>query len=146
MAITGTSVQGQTLTAGVTDLDGLANVAITYRWQQLINGTWSNIANATGVTYTLQAAQVGRQVRVRATYTDQLGGAESNRTSSATPSIVTANNHPGVVSVSGTPTQSQMLTATVSDVDGVPASVAYQWQQSATAPRGATSMARRRAR
>ena len=72
--IAGTPVQGQTLTAGVTDLDGLANVAITYRWQQLINGTWSNIANATGVTYTLQAAQVGRQVRVRATYTDQLGG------------------------------------------------------------------------
>ena len=72
--IAGTPVQGQTLTADVTDLDGLANVAITYRWQQLINGTWSNIANATGVTYTLQAAQVGRQVRVRATYTDQLGG------------------------------------------------------------------------
>ena len=46
--ITGTPVQGQTLTAGVTDLDGLANVAITYRWQQLINGTWSNIANCHG--------------------------------------------------------------------------------------------------
>ena len=53
VAITGTPVQGQTLKAGVTDLDGLANVAITYRWQQLINGTWSNIANATGVTYTI---------------------------------------------------------------------------------------------
>src|SRR4051795_4679833 len=30
------------------------------------------------------------------------------------------NNHPGTVSVSGTPTQNQILTATVSDADGVP--------------------------
>ena len=42
-----------------------------------------------------------------------------------------ANNHPGVLSISGTAAQNQTLTATVSDVDGVPASVVYQWQQSA---------------
>ena len=131
VAITGTPVSGQTLRAGVTDADGLANVSITYSWQQLIGNTWSNIANATAATYTLQAAQVGRQVRVIASYSDQLGGAENNRTSQATPSIVTANNHPGVVSISGTPAQNQTLTAAVSDVDGVPGSVAYQWQQSA---------------
>ncbi|WP_404437720.1 DUF4082 domain-containing protein [Bradyrhizobium daqingense] len=119
------------LKADVTDRDGLTNVSITYRWQQLINGTWSNIANATGATLTLQSAQVGRQVRVLVSYTDQLGGAETNRTSAATPLVVTANNHPGVVSVGGTPTQGQTLTATVSDADGVPAAVTYQWQQSA---------------
>ncbi|WP_246755929.1 DUF4082 domain-containing protein [Bradyrhizobium neotropicale] len=131
VAITGTPVQGQILKADVTDPDGLASVSITYRWQQLINATWSNIANATGATLALQPAQVGRQVRVLVSYTDQLGGVETNRTSAATPLVVAANNHPGAVSVSGTPTQNQTLTATVGDTDGVPATVAYQWQQSA---------------
>src|SRR6185436_20013351 len=131
--------------AGVTDLDGLANVAITYRWQQLINGTWSNIANATGVTYTLQAAQVGRQVRVRATYTDQLGGTESNRTSSATPSIVAINpagNDVGIVSLSGAPTQNQVLAANVTDVDGLPSATSGSRVRMA-ASRGAISLVRR---
>ena len=72
--ITGTPVQGQTLAASAVDADGLANVAVTYRWQQLTGNTWSNIANATGPTWTLQAAQVGRQVRLRVSYTDQGGG------------------------------------------------------------------------
>ena len=128
--ITGTPVQGKTLTAAVTDLDGLANVTITYSWQQLIGTTWTNIAGATGQSWTLQAAQVGRQVRVRATYTDQLGGVETNRASAPTPLVSSASNHPGVLGISGTPTQNQVLTAVVTDADGVPGSVSYQWQQS----------------
>src|SRR4051794_17309128 len=133
VAITGTPVQGQVLQATVIDPDGLNNVSISYRWQQLVSGAWSDIANATAATLTLQPAQVGRQVRVIASYSDQLGIVETNRTSQATPSVVSgANNHPGVLSISGTTAQNQTLTATVSDVDGVPASVVYQWQQSAS--------------
>ena len=121
------------LQATVIDPDGLNNVSISYRWQQLVSGTWSDIANATAATLTLQPAQIGRQVRVIASYSDQRGGVETNRTSQATPSVVSgANNHPGVLSISGTAAQNQTLTATVSDVDGVPASVVYQWQQSAS--------------
>ena len=82
-------------TASVVDADGLANVTIAYGWQQLIGSTWSNISGATGNTFTLQAAQVGRQVRVRVTYTDALGSTESNRASTPTAAITTANNHPG---------------------------------------------------
>jgi hypothetical protein len=44
--------------------------------------------------------------------------------------ISSASNHPGVLSISGTPTQNQLLTALVTDADGVPGSVSYQWQQS----------------
>ncbi|OOO33340.1 UNVERIFIED_ORG: hypothetical protein BTE55_09980, partial [Rhizobium sophorae] len=128
--ITGTPVQGQALTAAVTDLDGLANVSITYRWQQLIGTTWTDIAGATGPNWTLQAAQVGRQVRVRTTYTDQLGGVETNRASAPTATIAGANNRPGALGISGTATQGQLLTAAVTDADGVPGSVTYQWQQS----------------
>ncbi|MDQ0322363.1 VCBS repeat-containing protein [Pararhizobium capsulatum DSM 1112] len=128
--ITGTPVQGKTLTAAATDLDGLANVTMTYSWQQLIGTTWTNISGATGQAWTLQAAQLGRQVRVRVSYTDQLSGVESNRTSAPTPLVSPATNNQGVLSISGTPTQNQLLTALVTDPDGVPGSVSYQWQQS----------------
>ncbi|WP_088675071.1 DUF4082 domain-containing protein [Rhizobium sp. R339] len=130
VTITGAPVQGQALTAAVTDLDGLASVSITYRWQQLIGTTWTDIAGATGANWTLQAAQVGRQVRVRTTYTDQLGGVETNRVSTSTAAIASANNQPGALGISGTATQGQVLTAAVTDADGVPGSVTYQWQQS----------------
>src|SRR3954454_3482064 len=79
--------------------------------------------------------QVGRQVRVRVSYTDQLGGVESNRKSSATPSIIASNpagNNAGIVSLSGDPTQNQVLAANVTDVDGLTSAsnVTYKWQQS----------------
>ena len=67
---------------------------------------------------------------MRVTYTDQLGGVETNRASAPTPLISSASNNPGVLSISGTPTQNQLLTALVTDADGVPGSVSYQWQQS----------------
>ncbi len=35
------------------------------------------------------------------------------------------------MSAQRTPTQNQILTATVSDTDGVPGTIFYQWQQSA---------------
>lgn len=133
-SFTGTPVQGQTLTASVVDLDGLNNVAVTYRWQQLVGSTWSNISGATGPSWTLQAAQVGRQVRLRVTYTDQASGTETNRTSPATPPIVASNpagDDTGLVSLIETPTQYQTLAASVTDLDGIPtgAVIAYQWQQ-----------------
>ena len=85
-------------------------------------------------------------------YTDQLGGVESNLTSSATPSIIASNpagNNVGIVSLSGVPTQNQVLVASVTDVDGLTSatSIRYQWQQSSdggtnwNAISGATSKA-----
>jgi glucose/arabinose dehydrogenase len=130
VAIGGTPIQGQILTANVTDIDGLP-ATINYQWQQSTNGTtWSNITGATAKTLTLQASQVGRQVRARATYTDALGTLESNRTSPATALITTANNNLGTVSISGTVRQNEILTATVADTDGLPATINYQWEQS----------------
>ena len=103
--------------------------SITYRWQSSTDGTtWTDLA-ATTSSLTLDSSLVGNRIRTNATYTDLLGTSESV-TSAATALVAGSNNHPGVVSVSGTPTQNQILTATVSDADGVPASVTYQWQQS----------------
>jgi hypothetical protein len=73
VTISGTTTQGQVLTASNTlaDADGLGT--ISYQWQA--NGT--NITGATSTTFTLTQAQVGKAISVKASYTDLLGTAES---------------------------------------------------------------------
>ncbi len=90
VAIAGTTAVGQTLSANVTDVDGLTGVTPTYQWQQSTNGTtWTVIGGATSQIFTLAQAQVGNQVRINAVYTDALGGNE-NILSPATSAITTA--------------------------------------------------------
>jgi hypothetical protein len=128
--LTGTAAQNQTLTANVTDLDGLTGVAIGYQWQQSSNGsTWTNISGATNQTFALNQAQVGQQVRINATYTDVLGTRENLF---STPTAAIANiNDPGTVAISGTTAVDSILSATVTDLDGLTGvTIGYQWQQS----------------
>ena len=141
--ISGAAVQGKVLSATVIDPDGLGTGTITYSWQQLIGASWSTMSGATGQTLTLQAAQIGRQIRVRASYTDALGAAENNRTSIATSAVVSAGNRLGSASVAGTPTQGQILTASVSDADGVPGRSTINGSRAATGPRGRVEHYRR---
>ncbi|KQP33801.1 hypothetical protein ASF49_08010 [Methylobacterium sp. Leaf104] len=62
--------------AGIADLNGLP-ATFGFQWQVLsAAGTWTNIAGATGQTFTPQQAQVGFQVRVAVSFTDQGGYAE----------------------------------------------------------------------
>ncbi|MDK9723001.1 MAG: putative Ig domain-containing protein [Rhodospirillales bacterium] len=78
VSVSGTATQGQTLTGSNTlaDADGLGTVS--YQWQSSPDGnTWSAINGATASTFTLTQAQVGRQVRVVASYTDGQNTAES---------------------------------------------------------------------
>jgi beta-glucanase (GH16 family) len=129
ITISGTVTQNQTLTAMITDLDGLP-ATINYQWQQSSNGTtWSAITGATARTLTLQQAQVGQRVRATASYVD-LRGANETLSSAPTAAAVLNVNDPGMVSISGTPTQGQVLTAAVVDPDGLPGTINYQWQQS----------------
>ncbi|HEY7987518.1 MAG TPA: calcium-binding protein, partial [Methylophilaceae bacterium] len=133
VSVSGTATQSQVLTASNTlaDLDGLGT--ISYQWQSSPNGTtWTNISGATSSTFTLTATQVGKQVRVIASYTDGHSTAESVN-STATAAVVSANSAPtGAVSIAGTATQNQLLTAsnTLADADGL-GTIAYQWQSSA---------------
>jgi hypothetical protein len=64
------------LTAPINDADGMANAAFTYQWQQQTAGGFSNIGGATGSTYAPGAGQVGRELRVVVSYTDDNGTAE----------------------------------------------------------------------
>ncbi len=77
VSISGTTMQGQMLTATVADADGLPGT-INYRWQQSNDGTtWSDITGANTRTLTLQQEQVGLRIRTLAAYVDLQGGIES---------------------------------------------------------------------
>ena len=73
-----TPTEGSVLTAtnAFTDPDGIAPGAITTQWQAETGGIFTNIAGATGLTFTPTQAQVGLQLRVVSTYTDNGGTLE----------------------------------------------------------------------
>ncbi len=132
VTITGTVTQGQTLTAdtsGISDPDGPASLTFTYQWKR----DGSDISSATGRTYTLTQADVGKAISVIVSWTDA-GSTAETLTSVATASVTNANDPPtGSVTITGTVTQGQTLTAdtsTIVDPDG-PASLtfSYQWKR-----------------
>ena len=153
-SITGTATVGQTLTAakgtvadanGVTKADnGDAGFAYTYQWIRMdsnSDGVISNAANisgATSSTYVLKAADLGKKVRVKLSFKDDAGNAES-RTSDAYPASGTVNSvATGKPTITGTATVGQTLTAakgTIADANGVTRAdngdagfaYAYQW-------------------
>ena len=87
-SITGTAQVGQTLTAAAGDIaddDGLPT-SFAYQWvREDTDGTNAeDITGETSTTYALTAADEGKKVKVRVSFTDQLGSAES-RTSDPYP-------------------------------------------------------------
>ena len=78
--ITGTAEVGQTLTADastITDPDGVSNATFTYQWVRSDGVTDEDINGATGSTYVLVAADGGRDIKVRVSYTDDANFPES---------------------------------------------------------------------
>ncbi len=141
VTITGTATQGQTLTADtstISDPDGPSNLTFTYQWKR---GA-AAISSATGRTYVLTQADVGSAITVTVSWTDGGGTAES-LTSTATSNVANLNDSPtGAVTITGTATQGQTLTAdtsTISDPDG-PSNLTftYQWKRGAAAISSAT--------
>ena len=81
-AISGTAEAGRTLTAstsGIADANGLTGVSFSYQWiREDANGmNQEDIDGATSSTYTLATADIGKRIRVRVEFTDQVGGEES---------------------------------------------------------------------
>ena len=84
--ISGTAQVGETLTAGITgiaDADGLSGETFTYQWVSGDGTTDTDIEKATESTYKLVAADQGKAVKVRVTFTDD-GGNEETLTSAPT--------------------------------------------------------------
>ena len=137
--ISGTAAVGQTLTASTSDIDdadGIENVTFSYQWTRYENDADSDIADATGSTYTIATADEGKTLKVQVSFTDDAEHSES-RVSASTQSVTAASNRPatGSPTISGTPERTHTLTAStaaISDPDGLTnATFAYQWLRDA---------------
>ena len=130
--INGAAEIGETLTvstSGIQDANGLSGATFSYQW---LGSRDTEIQGATNATYTLVAADEGKAIKVRVSFTDDRGNAES--LTSAPTSAVEANaNNPatGLPTISGTAQVGETLTAGITgiaDADGLSGeSFTYQW-------------------
>ena len=131
-SISGTAQVGEALTAdtsGIADADGLTNASFTYQW--LADDT--EIAGATGLTYTLTDSDEGKAIKVQVSFTDDAGNDET-LTSAATDAVASAPtpNSPATdaPTISGSAQVGETLTADTSDIadaDGL-SNVQYEYQ------------------
>jgi hypothetical protein len=112
VSITGTVLVGNVLTADTSLLGGSG--VITYQW--LRNGT--NISGATGSTYTVQFADAGTVITVRAT--------RSEENTISVPTIVVPT--PTVI-INGTAQVGNTLTANITNLGGT---LSFQWRRGTT--------------
>ena len=133
--ISGTARVGETLTAsisGIADTDGLTNTIFNYRWVSNDGTSDTDISGATSATYTLQASDEGKTIKVRVIFADDTGHAES-LTSAATATVAAKPNSPatGAPTIRGTARVGETLDVDksgISDADGLSnASFSYQW-------------------
>ena len=144
--ITGTAQVGETLTAdttGISDDDGLGNATFAYQWF----AADAEINGATASTYTLVAADAGKAIKVRVSFTDDAGNDEE-LTSAAMGAVATAplpSNNPatGAPTITGAAQVGETLTAVttgISDDDGLGnATFVYQWLADDAEINGATA-------
>ena len=81
LSITGSLDIGATVSATLSDADGLTGATVGYKWQRSSdNSTWGDITDATYRTYTVTDADGGKYVRVMASYTDDQNTLETPKT------------------------------------------------------------------
>jgi hypothetical protein len=133
VTLDGTVSQGQTLKANVYDADGVSG-AIAYQWA--VGGVL--VSAVTTSSYLLTQAEAGKTVAVAVSYKDDNGRSE---TATSNVTVTKVNGLPtGAVTITGTATQGQTLTAanTLADLDGL-GDISYQWSAAGTAITGATA-------
>lgn len=130
--------QNQTWTAtnDLADADGPATLELSYQWY----ADGAPINGATTGSFTPGQAYVGASIFVRASYTDDSGN-YTERDSAPVVVIDADDAYTGGVSIAGTATEDQTLTATndLADVDGAIVIESYQWKADGVNIVGATS-------
>ena len=133
--IDGTEQVGATLTAdtsGIDDDDGLTNVAFSYQWLRSDGSAYTNIQDATELSYTLTGDDEGKTIKVKVSFTDAEGNPET--LTSAPSSEVEAKPNTratGLPTIDGTEQVGQTLTADTSGIDDddgmTDVAFSYQW-------------------
>ena len=125
-AISGTAQVGKVLTAdasAIEDGNGLNRVKFQYQWVSYDGTTDTDIEGATESAYRLQAAEEGKTLKVRVSFTDRHGYAESVTSAETATVLAAAPNVPPNVPPTGAPTisgpthVSGTLTASVQGID-----------------------------
>ena len=94
--ISGTAQVGETLraaTTGIADVDGLTSPTYGYQWVRVDGANETDIADATSGAYTPVAADVGKKVRVKVSFSDD-DGSDEELTSAAYPASGTVEAAP----------------------------------------------------
>jgi RHS repeat-associated protein len=125
--ISGTTKDGQTLTAANGSWRGASS--FSYRWQACDSGgsNCSDISGATGSTYNLAHGDVGKTIRVVVTATNSVGSTPANSSVTAAIQAVAPANT-AAPTISGSATEGQTLTASNGSWSGTPGSYGYRWQ------------------
>ena len=79
-SVAGTPILRSTLTAGpgtIDDANGLDNTTYSYQWFRIDGNTTSNILDAVNSTYTLTTDDIGKSIKVTASFTDDDGYSEA---------------------------------------------------------------------
>ena len=144
-AISGSAVQGQTLTASSGSWSGDTPITFAYQWQRCdaAGGTCGGIAGATNQTYLLAAADVGGTLRAVVTATNAFGVAAATSGPSAViappglaPSATVQPNPHGTYQVG------QTITVDNGTWSGsAPITYSYQWQRCSTSGATCTNIA-----
>ena len=97
--ISGGAQVSKTLTAATDDIEDLdalpSNPIFIYQWVRVDGFTDTDIPGATSETYTLTASDLGKQIKVKVSFTDSRGHAEGPLTSGAYPPNGTVVALPG---------------------------------------------------
>ena len=143
--IGGAAQVGETLTvdtSGIADADGLSGATFSYQW---LSSRDTEIQGATDAAYILVPGDASKTIKVRVSFTDDEGNAET-LTSAATGAVAPRPNSPatGAPTIGGTAQVGETLTVETSgiaDANGLTgATFSYQWLSSRdTEIGGATS-------
>ena len=115
-SISGTARVGETLTAdtsGITDANGLVNVAYSYQWIRSSGGTDRPIRGGVGQTYEIRESDANKTIKVRVSFTDDAGYYES-LTSAGTPAVEVGGSQQNV-DPQNAPGDDAALTAKIED-------------------------------
>jgi parallel beta-helix repeat protein len=133
--IEGEAVFGDILTATLSDGNGITNSNVSYVW--LSNGVPVSGANA--MSYTVAESDIGNELSVSVSYTDDDGYSESI-ISGMTDAVPTpAVNFTGMVTVTGTAVEEQTLMTSVVDDNGIDGEITFQWFAGTAEISGATA-------